>query len=454
LPAVQLSKRSLLLLVLAAAAVLVACSGGGSEPTPPQTVDKASATIGSTGGTVVTPSGAAGVQVPAGAFSQPVTVTVTQLTAPSTPGTGPLPTSLKQYPPYYEFTTSPAVAQFGDSVRVGVCQVTNPSDPLYAPEADHVRLKLAHTVGATIEILERVDVNDFLRCTNVTAGIRQSSGWRGALASIVTKAGNQLSPASAYAAHGGLGGKVKSFSPFGAVVDPCVGLPVFVIGTTVNGTIQSSDCNIPGLGFADLFTFSLPAQTILKVTASGSGINEFAIRATDRPADQNFVFDQDAPSSHYGVAPAGNYFIGVTDGPGAGGPYSLRIENTTIPDGCIEGPTSTGPIVFLFADVVLPGTITSNDCTGVQSNIFVDHYEIRLFAGLRYQIQALGSGLGLEVGVPNGQGGIDVIASQNNPNGSVGFTVSPPQTGIHIVNVLGAPPGKTGPYTLRITRVP
>src|SRR5205085_5132637 len=136
------------------AVFLVACSSDATRPDTPS--DQAQATIGTTGGTLVTPSGAAGVQIPAGTFTQPVTVTVTQLASPSTAGAGPLPTALRQYPPYYEFTTSPAVPQFGDSVRVGVCQVTNPSDPLYAPEADHPRLKLAHTVAGTLEILERV----------------------------------------------------------------------------------------------------------------------------------------------------------------------------------------------------------------------------------------------------------------------------------------------------------
>jgi hypothetical protein len=196
-------------------AVVTACGGGGGDggggTGPNQQGDNVSQSVGTAGGTVVTPSGAAGVVIPAGTFSQPTMVTVTRLETPSTPGTGPLPTNLKQYGPYYDFTTSPQVAQFGDSARVGVCQVTNPSSPLYPPEP-HDRLRLAHTVNGQLELLDRVDVNDFLRCTNVSASTATTG-----LSRIVSNIANFFRPKPLYAAHGGLGGKVKSFSPFGAV---------------------------------------------------------------------------------------------------------------------------------------------------------------------------------------------------------------------------------------------
>lgn len=212
------------LLIVATSFVATACGGPASSTTPPPstpTGDRAEAIIGPAGGTLVTPSGAAGVQIPPGAFNQQVTVTITRLAAPTTLGNGPLPTALKQYPPFYEFATSPAIPKFGDSVRVGVCQVTDPSSALYAPEEAHGRLRLAHSVGSAIEILDRVAANDFLRCTSVVAGIsaQRESGLRGFISSGFRRVMGSLGPQVAYAAHGGLGGKVKSFSPFGAV-DP------------------------------------------------------------------------------------------------------------------------------------------------------------------------------------------------------------------------------------------
>jgi hypothetical protein len=191
---------------------------------------------------VTTPNGEAGVQIPAGVLGSQVTVTVTKLPAPSAPNQGPLPTTLNQYGPYYEISTSPSNAQFGDSVRVGVCQVTDPASRFYAPEATHSRLRLAHTVGSTTEILEPVGVSDFLRCTNVTADADRidpnSSRLARAMAAISHSARGLFSPRAAYAAHGGLGGKVKSFSPFGAV-DPLTGFSLsFEFSITATSTTE------------------------------------------------------------------------------------------------------------------------------------------------------------------------------------------------------------------------
>jgi alpha-tubulin suppressor-like RCC1 family protein len=197
------------------------CGGGGGDggpdPTSPSN-DSTSATIGTAGGPVTTPSGAAAVQIPAGVFSQPVQVTVERLPS-SSPGNGPLPTTLKQYGPFYEISTSSPVT-FSDFARVGVCQVTDPGSTQYPPEP-HDQLRLAHRVGDNVEILDRVDVTDLVRCTNVTGDNSQSRLYRLArhvgLEKVVATVIGFVTPARLYAAHGGLGGKVKSFSPFGAV---------------------------------------------------------------------------------------------------------------------------------------------------------------------------------------------------------------------------------------------
>lgn len=194
---------------------------GMQAPQPAQgtlNADATTAVVGPGGGQLVTPSGAAGVQIPPGALPESVIVAVTRLPTPASPGSGPLPTELKQFGPYYELSTYPNVPQFGDSMRVGICQVTNPSSPFYPPEP-HDKLRLAHRVGSTVEILDRVSVSDFLVCGNVSPmiGSESRSVWKFLFAGFVRDVVATLGPAPLYAAHGGLGGKVKSFSPFGAV---------------------------------------------------------------------------------------------------------------------------------------------------------------------------------------------------------------------------------------------
>jgi hypothetical protein len=435
--------------LLVAIASLAACS---SDSTPPETPrDQARATIGTAGGTLVTPSGAAGVEIPAGTFSQPVTVTVTQLASPSTGGAGPLPTALRQYPPYYEFSTSPAVPQFGDSVRVGVCQVTNPSDPLYAPEDDHPRLKLAHTVGSTVEILERVGVTDFLRCTNVTASA-QSSSSSFALSSILSRATDFFRPRPAYAAHGGLGGKVKSFSPFGAVVDACVLPPVISANTTINGTVDASDCLLPGPGLLDVFTLS-PAQPLtMKVTATGTVQGVAMVLSLTGQGVGNEIFDRDVPFTGYVVLPVGNFIMGVYTGSSTGrGTYTLALQTTTIPDGCLTSVALQGPSVILYPGITLAARITSNDCTTSQSGFFGDHYEVTLVGGQNYQLSATASSfLRLDVYLPDGNGSLE---GQSVSSGTVSFTFQPTTTAVYIVDAIGFPGPGTVPYTLAITKL-
>ncbi len=226
-------------LCVSLAVFTMACGGGSDTTTPPQQQqDDVTQAVGTAGGTVVTPSGAAGVVIPAGTFGQQVMVTVTKLETPPTPGTGPLPTQLKQYGPYYDFTTSPQVAQFGDSARVGVCQVSDPASALYPPEP-HDRLRLAHTVNGQIEILDRVNVNDFLRCGNVSAS--RATGLR----AIVNSIARFFRPERLYAAHGGLGGKVKSFSPFGAVQQTDNALHFLRVSAG-----NRTSCGIAGVGIA------------------------------------------------------------------------------------------------------------------------------------------------------------------------------------------------------------
>jgi hypothetical protein len=265
-----------------------------------------------------------------------------------------------------------------------------------------------------------------------------------------------LRPRPVYAAHGGLGGKVKSFSPFGAVVDPCVLPPSITVGSTINGTIESSDCLLPGPGLLDLFSLSFTTQTTMKVTATGSGVAGVAmILSLDQHGQENEIFDLDVPLTAYAIIPPGNYLLGVYGGSATSrGSYTLALQSATIPDGCISGGNPQGSPVVLYSDVTVAGSITTNDCTGSVSNLFVDHYEITLVAGKSYQLAAVGTGLGLEIGLPDGNGGFIPVKSQSNPSGSVSFTFQPSTTAVYVVNVLGIPAGKTGPYTLTINKLP
>ena len=224
--------------------------GGLPPPLPasnPFAGDGAVAVVGPAGGTVVSSSGFGGVGIPAGALPADVIMVVARLPNPVTPGAGPLPTTLTQYPLFYDFSTTPAVAQFAVPVTVGICQleVGEPFAPPTQAVAD--RLQLAHpnpASPATVQLLERTPAG-FIHCNGITlsaAGLEapdRSLGARalGLLAAGGSRVWSLLRPSVAYAVHGGLGGKTTSFSPF-AAVDPGL-MTVGVCPTPMSGVLAT-----------------------------------------------------------------------------------------------------------------------------------------------------------------------------------------------------------------------
>ena len=165
--------------------------------------------------TIVTGTKFAGTKVDSGSVTQPVLVTVKRL--PDSPG--PLLTQLDQYPIYYEFSVTPDTGSFVLPVTVGVCLASSATPP------DPTRLRVAHNVPpdtmGSIEILPLVPA-PFLDCTDADViGLRPTNplanlalgGWRAARSAL----GSLFSPERLMAATGGIGGTVKTFSPFGLV---------------------------------------------------------------------------------------------------------------------------------------------------------------------------------------------------------------------------------------------
>lgn len=209
----------------------VAQFGGFNAPIPPSALEGGGTigVVGTTGGTVVAPSGFGGVRFPPGALPADVVVIITRLPNPTQPRTGPLPTTSDQYPLFYDFSTFPHVVQFAQPVIVGLCrlEVGDPFGPANYTVAD--RLQVAHpnpANPATVELLRRVDV-DFVHCDGVSLSMadptNEGQGTGARALAFASKVGSSIAkwmlPTSAYAVHAGLGGETSSFSPFG-MVDP------------------------------------------------------------------------------------------------------------------------------------------------------------------------------------------------------------------------------------------
>lgn len=167
--------------------------------------------------TVVTGSQNAGVMIPGGTLSQPVTIAISILPGPYTFPAGPLNTKLDQYGQFFEFKVVPAQT-FNTPVVAATCLQTAAGGP---PPAS---VDIAHNVGQGIEILPTHPVS-FLTCGPLALAPQPSvfqlashGEYGKALKRLGSAALNAFSPTPAYAlAASGFGGTTKSFSPFGGV---------------------------------------------------------------------------------------------------------------------------------------------------------------------------------------------------------------------------------------------
>ena len=167
--------------------------------------------------TVVTGTQQAGVMIPGGTLSHPVTITVTPITGNFTFPAGPLNTKLDQYGPFFEFKVVPEQA-FTTAVLAASCITAAGSAP------PPLSVDIAHNVGDSLEILPTESV-PFLVCGGATGLARQPSAFELARSGEYGKAFKRLgssivdifSPTHVYASAAGIGGRTKSFSPFGGV---------------------------------------------------------------------------------------------------------------------------------------------------------------------------------------------------------------------------------------------
>jgi hypothetical protein len=204
-------------------------------------VDCGEAVVGSDGGIVTTVDGYAGVSIPAGAFSEDVLVTITQVNPASQPWGKCLPTGLRQEEGCYDFDTEPTIGTFNEDVTVAICLDPNALRPgnlvlhrFNPEEADGVvELDNAH--------------EDFLDCGGFTALAFLGEG-AGALDRLAMFTGRLLSPFASllfprtvFATDLGRGGLTDAFSSMGWAEPGDVDGEVpgsSVAGATLNPVIQ------------------------------------------------------------------------------------------------------------------------------------------------------------------------------------------------------------------------
>jgi hypothetical protein len=175
--------------------------------------------------TVTTNDGQAAVKISPKAITQPVTITISYITTQFPAFSGPLDTPLDQYGPFFQYTVTPE-QPFSDTVVVEAC-ITGPSGSV--PPAVHIGHNIASTgtggvPDTVVQILPKAPAN--LTCTGSGTSMRPAAhGLFQLAAAYGSRVLSWFTPTPAYAGTLGLGGKTKSFSPFGGVDSTVVVVP-------------------------------------------------------------------------------------------------------------------------------------------------------------------------------------------------------------------------------------
>ena len=154
-----------------------------------------------TDNTIVSNNQQAGTFIPAGALSQPVTVTVVQ--NPSRRCI-PAPFALPEFEDCYDFFTDPGPTQFNVPVIAAMC-IDRESVP---STAVHQLQLFQFDVGLPVRALQNIPAT-FLPCNSGSVGSRGSGARR-----FLARLWRALTPSSLFASHVGVGGSTGSFSTF------------------------------------------------------------------------------------------------------------------------------------------------------------------------------------------------------------------------------------------------
>ncbi len=184
--------------------------------------DCAEASVDNNGATVVTNTGFAGVQFPAGWLTSPGSVVVTverQTVTADAPCIATLPASQQQFEGCYQFKTFPR-AVFATNVTVGVCANVPP------PNHDVIQLFSVDTIDG--ELVTRALPNvpaPFVSCEGF-ASTAPPGSVRDFAGRVLRRVEALLTPTPAYAFHLGAGGSTCCFSrigwalPSGTLINP------------------------------------------------------------------------------------------------------------------------------------------------------------------------------------------------------------------------------------------
>jgi Bacterial Ig-like domain (group 1) len=226
--------------------------------------------------------------------------------------------------------------------------------------------------------------------------------------------------------------------------DPCATALPHTFGTTTNGTLTVSDCDLGDGSFIDLYSVTIPSAGTYVFTQAGNFDTYLFLIGSESRIGENDDGPQLNTSLLKAILPAGSFFLGANAlQPGVTGTYTLTSAATTAQVTNCEN-------VFLIAGISSQQSIQSTDCS--TNGVLADDYLIFLIAGRSITASMSSSALDsyLEIFAV---GNSTALASNDNIDGTtqdarLAFTAQ--QTGYYFIAAGTKAAGVTGAYTLTV----
>ncbi len=233
--------------------------------------------------------------------------------------------------------------------------------------------------------------------------------------------------------------------------DPCQTSVPYTPGTTVAGSLATTDCRLSTGEYIDFYDTRLSAAQSLSFTMSSAAVNSW-LELYD--AAGNLVgFNDDAalgsPNAALRVfAPAGSYFLGASSrAAGETGSYQLSSSGITGNSNCA--------MYWVVPSVTVPGSVATTDCHS--DGYYFDAYLVVLQPGqtltLRMQSTAVDPILGL---FAVGAGNPTLVGTDDDSGGGttalLTYRYNGTGAGVFYITAQTYERGGTGSYTLSATR--
>lgn len=314
--------------------------------------------------TVTTPTKKAGVFIPATAAPEPFTLVVYQDSHHYAENcSGPLETTLCQYPQFYRFEPYPHVT-LTTPATFAVCHVNGGDHRLPLPGSDHDQYRLAHelspngpyvtggtvrnTNGESVEVLPLASAS-FMDCHEGDDVYSSTDGLleRGTreLRRFARAMGRALAPTAAYAIDQGGGGFSLTFSAFN-VVDP-LGVPDLEVTSTPTNAIPTADAGtsmtlnvaVANVGTATAYADTIQITLTPTLAGQGSPVVVWVPRGQIVPQDAVNPLTFTVPAG----TPSGTYTASVHASSGYGVAESNTENNSVSVQVRVTAATTDGP---------------------------------------------------------------------------------------------------------------